>query len=169
MPIIRNAIRIGRSRTGFGAFAKRDLPANRRIAEYRGPLLSKEEAEREEERGNRYLFEIDRDHTIDGSPRWNIARYLNHSCYGNCETAYAGKRVFIKTVQPIQKGEELVYDYGLSYVKNVIGVSNCQCGRCRRRRTRRKRKARLVKIAKERREKRKRAARLAKPSRKKKR
>ncbi len=147
MPIIRNAFRIGRSRTGLGAFANRDLPANRRIAEYKGPMLDKDAAERAERRGNRYLFEIDRDHTIDGTTRANVARYINHSCHPNAEAVYVGKRVFIKTTRRITKDDEIVYDYGTSYLKNVIGRSNCKCGRCRRRRARRQRQARLAKAA----------------------
>ncbi|MBV9557259.1 MAG: SET domain-containing protein [Pseudolabrys sp.] len=149
MPIIRNAFRIGRSRTGLGAFAKRDLPANRRIAEYKGPMLDKKGAERAENRGNRYLFEIDRDHTIDGTTRANVARYINHSCHPNAEANYVGYRIFIKTTRRISKGEEIVYNYGLSYLKNVIGQSNCKCSRCRRRRARKARahRAKLTKAA----------------------
>ena len=146
MPIIRNAFRIGRSRTGFGAFAKRDLPMNRRIAEYKGPMLDKKEAERAENRGNRYLFEIDKDHTIDGTTRANVARYINHSCNPNAEAAYVGKRIFIKTTKRIKKDDEIVYDYGMSYLKNVIGLSNCKCSRCRRRKAR-KARARREKLA----------------------
>ncbi|HVX98310.1 MAG TPA: SET domain-containing protein [Pseudorhodoplanes sp.] len=144
--------RLGRSRTGLGIFATRFIKKRTRLAEYKGPLISNEEAIRRENRGNRYLYEINSRWTIDGTPRSNIARYFNHSCNPNAESVIVGKRVFIKSIKNIEPGEEIVYDYGTDYLKNVIGRSNCQCTRCRRRR---------AKKAKERRHARKRAAKRA--------
>jgi SET domain-containing protein len=150
--------RLGRSRTGLGIFATRFIKKRTRLAEYKGPLISNEEAIRRENRGNRYLYEINSRWTIDGTPRSNIARYFNHSCNPNAESVIVGKRVFIKSIKNIEPGEEIVYDYGTDYLKNVIGRSNCQCTRCRRRR---------AKKAKERRHARKRAAKRAAAKRRK--
>ena len=66
-------------------------------------------------------------------------------------------RVFIKTLRRIKPGEEITYDYGTDYLKNVIGRSNCKCSRCRRRRAKR---ARQLRAANKRR-----AARLARARR----
>ena len=129
--------RIGRSRTGFGLFATRPIKKRTRIAEYKGPILSAEESDRAERRGNRYLYEVSKNRTIDGTPRSNVARYANHSCNPNAESITWRGRVFIKSMRDIKPGEEIVYDYGTDYLKNVIGRSNCQCSRCRRRRARR--------------------------------
>ena len=87
-----------------------------------------------EARGNLYLYEINSRWTIDGTPRSNIARYFNHSCNPNAEIYDVKHRVFIRTLRDIKPGEEITYDYGIDYLKNVIGRSNCKCGRCRRRR-----------------------------------
>jgi len=148
--------RLGRSRTGFGMFATRPIKKRTRLAEYTGPLISNEEAIRRESRGNRYLYEINSRWTVDGTPRTNIARYFNHSCNPNAESVTIGKRIFIKSIKNIEPGEEIVYDYGTDYLKNVIGRSNCLCSRCRRRRAK---KARLRRAAKKRAEKRKAAQR----------
>ncbi len=129
--------RIGRSRTGFGLFATRPIKKRTRIAEYKGPILTAEESDRAERRGNRYLYEVSKNRTIDGTPRSNVARYANHSCNPNAESITWRGRVFIKSMRDIKPGEEIVYDYGTDYLKNVIGRSNCQCSRCRRRRARR--------------------------------
>ena len=136
----KRPFRIGRSRTGLGLFATRPIRKGAKIAEYKGPLLKTKEAEILEARGNRYLYELNSRWTIDGSPRSNVARYFNHSCNPNTESYDVGHRVFIRTLRRIKDGEELVYDYGIDYLKNVIGRSNCKCSRCRRRRAK---KARL--------------------------
>ncbi len=128
--------RIGRARTGLGLFATRLIKKRTRIAEYKGPILDAEAAERAERRGNRYLYEVSKNRTIDGTPRSNVARYANHSCNPNAESLTWRGRVFIKAIKDIQPGDEIVYDYGTDYLKNVIGRANCQCTRCRKRRAR---------------------------------
>jgi hypothetical protein len=137
--------RVGRSYTGLGLFAIRPIKKREKIAEYRGPRVSAEEALRLERRGNRYLYEINPRVTIDGSPRSNIARYANHSCNPNAETYTYGSRVFIRALRRIKPDEEITYDYGNDYLKYVIGRARCQCKRCRRRRARKQREARAAK------------------------
>jgi len=141
----RRPFRIGRSITGFGLFATRPIKKKARITEYRGPILDYETAQRAENRGNRYLFEVSKHRTIDGTPRYNVARYANHSCNPNAEPIVWRGRVFIKSLRNIKPGEEIVYDYGTDYLRNVIGRSNCRCSRCRRRRARKAREARAAK------------------------
>jgi SET domain-containing protein len=157
----RRPFRIGRSLTGLGLFATRPIKKKSRIAEYKGPILDQEEADRAERRGNRYLYEVSTHRTIDGTPRGNVARYANHSCNPNAESIVWRGRVFIKALRNIKPGEEITYDYGTDYLKNVIGRSNCKCSRCRRRRAKRARELRALKqrralrLARERRARRK--------------
>ncbi len=153
----RRPFRIGRSRTGLGLFATRPIKKKARIAEYKGPILDQKTAERAETRGNRYLFEVSKHRTIDGTPRSNLARYANHSCNPNSEPVTWRGRIFIRALRAIKPGEEIVYDYGIDYLRNVIGRSNCRCSRCRRRRAKRARELRAAKI--------RRAARLARERR----
>ncbi len=134
--------RLGRSRTGLGLFATRPIQKRVRLAEYKGPRLAHDEALKAEARGNRYLFEINSRWTIDGKARNNIARYFNHSCNPNTDVTIRQGRVFVYTLRAIKPGEEIVYDYGRDYLKNVIGLSNCKCSRCRKRRTKRARELR---------------------------
>jgi SET domain-containing protein len=148
----KRPLRLGRARTGLGLFATRPIKKRVRLAEYKGPRLTLEQAEAAERRGNRYLFEVNSRWTIDGKARSNIARYFNHSCNPNTDVTIRQGRVFVYTLRPIKPDEELTYDYGRDYLKNVIGLSRCQCTRCRKRRAkraqelrelRRRRKARL--------------------------
>src|SRR5262245_9047878 len=140
----RRSFRIGRSFTGLGLFAVRPIKKGEKIAEYKGPRVTPEEALRLERRGNRYLYEINPRVTIDGSPRRNIARYANHSCNPNTETYTYGGRVHIRALRHIKPDEEITYDYGKDYLKYIIGRSRCQCKRCRRRRARKQREARAA-------------------------
>src|SRR5215468_11016383 len=79
------SLRIGRSVTGLGLFATRPIKRGAYIATYRGRRITTEEADRREVRGARYQFELNKRWTIDGSPRWNLARYINHSCRPNAK------------------------------------------------------------------------------------
>jgi hypothetical protein len=67
--------RVGRSETGLGLFATDVIEKGTFIIEYAGPRTPTEEVPRR--RSTRYLFEINSRWTIDGSPRWNTARYIN--------------------------------------------------------------------------------------------
>ena len=139
----RRSFRVGRARTGLGLFATKPIRKNSRIVEYKGPLLTGKAAEKAENGGNRYLYEINKRWTIDGAARSNVARYGNHSCNPNADSYNVKKRVFIRALRNIKPGEEIVYDYGTDYLKYVIGKSNCKCSRCRKRRNRRAAELRL--------------------------
>jgi len=141
----RRSFRVGRSFTGLGLFAVRPIKKREKIAEYKGLRVDADEAGRLERRGNRYLYEINPRVTIDGTPRNNLARYANHSCNPNAESYTYGGRVFIRALRNIKVDEEITYDYGTDYLKNVIGRSRCQCRRCRRRRARKQREVRAMK------------------------
>jgi uncharacterized protein len=141
----RRPFRVGRAVTGLGLFATRPIRKRTRIVEYKGALLRTKDANRAEARGNKYLYEINSRWTIDGSPRSNLARYSNHSCNPNAEAYDVGHRAFIRAMRNIKPGEEIVYHYGMDYLRNVIGISNCRCSRCRRRKARKARDARARK------------------------
>jgi len=142
----KRPFRVGRSRTGLGLFATRPIKKRSRIAEYKGPLLNAEDALKAENRGNRYLYEVNSRWTIDGTARSNLARYFNHSCNPNADTSIRNRRIFIFARRNIKPGEEITYDYGVDYLKNVIGRSNCQCSRCRKRRAKRARELRARRL-----------------------
>ena len=81
--------RIGRSKTGLGLYATKPFRKREYIVTYRGRRIRNEEADRLEARGSRYMFEINTRWTIDGSRRWNVARYVNHSCRPNVPAAWS--------------------------------------------------------------------------------
>jgi SET domain-containing protein len=125
---------IKRTITGLGLIALKRIPKGKRIIEYFGPLITNEEVER---RNGKYFFGVDKKWSIDGSPRDNLARYINHSCKPNAEAIVSQRRrVWIWATKNIKPGEEITYDYGDEYFEGVIKPHGCRCRNCRSRRRR---------------------------------
>lgn len=122
------ALRVGRSRAGLGLFAVDAIPKGACIIEYVGHVISAEEAYTSR---SKYLFEITKTKTIDGSARSNTARYINHSCRPNCEVETPKGRVFVMARRSIKAGEELSYDYGKEYIDEHIRPYGCRCAKCK--------------------------------------
>lgn len=120
-------IRVGKSKTGLGLFAARDIKKGERIIEYVGERISPEEANR---RGGMYLFEVTEKITIDGKGRDNVARYINHACKPNCEARNIKNRIFIFAAKTIPQGTELTYDYGSEHFDEFIAPHGCRCESC---------------------------------------
>ncbi|HRO04578.1 MAG TPA: SET domain-containing protein [Terricaulis sp.] len=117
---------VKRSNTGLGLFAGETIPKGSCVIEYTGVEITKEQ---EEKSRSKYLFEIHARKTIDGAPRWNTARYINHSCRPNCEPNIHKGRVFIHARRNIKPGEELNYDYGKNYFNQYL-KEICGCPKC---------------------------------------
>ncbi len=127
--------RIGRSKTGLGMFATERIPKNTRIFEYTGRIITNAAAEKIPGKP-RYLYDLNKRFTLDGSPRSNLGRYANHSCRPNAvDYTYRG-RVYVKSLRVIEPGEEITYDYGKTYFDAFIGKENCRCPKCTERRER---------------------------------
>ena len=124
---------VRRTVTGLGVFALEDIPAGKRIAEYTGPLVSNEEVARR--RTGKYFFGVNSKWSIDGTPRSNTARYINHSCRPNAEAIVTSRRrVWIWSKRKIRAGEEITYDYGREYFDDHIKPVGCKCEKCAPRR-----------------------------------
>ncbi|MCS6946181.1 MAG: SET domain-containing protein-lysine N-methyltransferase [Steroidobacteraceae bacterium] len=122
---------------GYGVFARRAIPKGTRIIEYIGERISHAEADRryadhDVNDNHTFLFIVDRRTVIDAGVGGNAARFINHSCDGNCESVIDGGRVFIEAVRDIAPGEELGYDYEIGREKddppNVDEIYACRCG-----------------------------------------
>ena len=124
---------------GAGVFATCDIKKNKSIIEYIGEKITKKEGDLRSERrirrflnskkeGSVYIFELNKRYDIDGSPLYNKARYINHSCDPNCEVNIINNRIWITSIKNIKKGEELSYDYGYEFDKDDYKDHLCRCG-----------------------------------------
>ncbi len=123
---------------GSGIFASKNIKKGVQIIQYIGEKISKKEGDlRSEKRlkrylhskktGSVYIFELNSRFDIDGSPRYNKARYINHSCDPNCEVDIVKGEIWIKSIKKIEKGSELSYDYGYEFDKDDYIDHICKC------------------------------------------
>ena len=123
---------------GSGIFATKNIRKNTLIIEYIGEKITKKEGDKRSSNlikrsmkspdlGSVYIFELNSKYDIDGSPLYNKARYINHSCDPNCEVEIIKNKIWIKSIKKINKGEELSYDYGYTFDKNDYRDHICKC------------------------------------------
>jgi len=111
---------------GTGGFARADMPARMRVIEYVGERIDKRESLTRCMRGEPFIFHLDELWNLDGNVDWNPARFLNHSCVPNCEAELIDGRIWIVTVRPVARGEELTFNYG--YDLTDYREHPCRCG-----------------------------------------
>jgi hypothetical protein len=121
---------------GRGVYAVRRIRKGTRIIEYVGDRISHDVAdaryEAKPDDGHTFLFVVDDDVCIDAGIGGNAARFINHKCDANCETIIENRRVFIEALRTIQPGEELGYDYQLTWESTddpeELKLYQCRCG-----------------------------------------
>jgi SET domain-containing protein len=127
---------------GKGVYAIAPIKKGARIIEYLGERISHAEADRRYEvkgndDGHTFLFIASNRTVIDAGVDGNDARFINHHCNPNCETVIEGSRVFIDAIRNIEPGEELGYDYQLTWESTddpaELANYDCRCGakKCR--------------------------------------
>src|SRR5262245_40749555 len=127
---------------GRGVYATRSIRKGVRIIEYLRERITHAEADRRyeikgDDDGHTFLFIASRRTVIDAGVNGNEARFINHSCDPNCETVIEDGRVFIESIRRIKPGEELGYDYQLTWESTddpvELALYACRCGakRCR--------------------------------------
>ena len=132
--------RVNKSKVhGSGVFATQQIRKDTRIIEYIGEKISRSEGDKRSEKrikkylhskktGSVYIFELNQRYDIDGSPKYNKARYINHSCSPNCEVEISRGHIWISSIKNINIGEELSYDYGYEFDKEDYKDHECKCG-----------------------------------------
>tara|TARA_Y100000741_G_scaffold365143_1_gene359646 strand:- start:5074 stop:5556 length:483 start_codon:yes stop_codon:yes gene_type:complete len=124
---------------GSGVFATENIKKNTKIIEYIGEKVLRSEGDKRSERrlkrylnskeqGSVYIFELNSRYDIDGSPKYNKARYINHSCDPNCEVEITKGHIWISSIKKIKPGEELSYDYGFEFDEDDYSDHVCKCG-----------------------------------------
>jgi len=122
---------------GRGVYALQPIAAGKKVIEYKGEIISWEEAlERHphdpSQPTHTFYFHLDDGHVIDGKHQGNDAKWMNHSCEPNAEAEQKGDRVFLRALRDIETGEELFFDYGLVIEGRITAAIRkdyaCWCG-----------------------------------------
>jgi len=124
---------------GKGIIATENIKKGTKIIQYIGEKITKKEGDkRSAERikkflnkvneGSVYIFELNKKYDIDGSPLYNKARFINHSCDPNCVVDIIKNEIWISSINGIKKGEELNYDYGYPFDDDDFCDHICKCG-----------------------------------------
>ena len=124
---------------GVGIFASKNIKKNSKIIQYIGEKITKKEGDKrsadrikkylnKKNEGSVYVFELNRKYDIDGSPLYNKARYINHSCSPNCEVNIVSNEIWISSIKSLKKGDELFYDYGYPFDEDDFSDHLCKCG-----------------------------------------
>jgi hypothetical protein len=113
---------------GWGVFALETIPKNKRIIDYAGQKITAKQSTPREVRylkeGHIWCFTLNRNWAIDANVNGNVARFINHSCRGNCYVQIIKGVIWIRASRRIRKGEELTYNY------HTDGAAEIPC-RCR--------------------------------------
>lgn len=115
---------------GTGGFARRDISAGARVIEYVGEKISASESLRRCEANNQFIFALDDESHLDGDVPQNPARFLNHSCAPNCESALEDSRIWIVALRDIRAGEEITFNYGYDLTDYREHPCRCGAGNC---------------------------------------
>ena len=109
---------------GTGVYAAQPIAKGRRIIEYTGEKISKEEGDRRAETNN-YILILDDNWDLDGIVDGNDSRFVNHSCSPNTDIVVDNERAWIVAIRDIEEGEELSFDYDFEKDDSPV---KCRCG-----------------------------------------
>lgn len=112
----------------WGVYAAEGIPPGRKVIEYTGERINRQEKKRRED--SKYLFELDRYWTIDGSVGGSGAEFINHACDPNLVTRIVKGHILYFSRRPIAADEELTVDYNFDWdeehVPCACGARNCR-------------------------------------------
>jgi uncharacterized protein len=123
----------------YGVYTNERIPATRKVMEYTGLRLNRQQAAAIESGEYTYLFAVDNYWTLDGAQGGSGAEIINHSCEPNLVSRVMKGHVLYMSLRAIEAGEELTIDYNFSDLKEM---TPCSCGAATCRGTIEKRKAR---------------------------
>lgn len=129
---------------GSGVFATTKIRKGEPIVEYKGRLITHEEADElyhgDIDTGHTFLFTLNEKYIVNANEDGNVARWINHSCAPNA-IAFVHEhkkgnprkdKVIIEALRKIRPGEEITYDYGFEfdvpYTKKLLKIWACRCG-----------------------------------------
>ena len=124
-------LKVTKSRiAGLGAFAKKPIPARKKIGDLGGVIISMRKARKLIKNKVINLVELDDNTALDASTNPNEMKFINHSCNPNTFMRVLKNRVEFYALRTIKKGEELSCDYGETHHEGQLPC-RCSAANCR--------------------------------------
>jgi len=77
-------------------------------------------------------WQVDDEILVDATRRGGLARFANHCCEPNCQSkiinAQGKKRIVLYSMERIETGEEITYDYKFEFEEDESERIPCCCG-----------------------------------------
>lgn len=116
---------------GKGCFAVAFFAKGRKIAEYAGELISREEVGRRvRNRRKHRICALDYRWSLDGARGGNGTHYINHSCEPNAYMRHTHGHLLFFALRDIHPGEEITCDYVSTHHPDTYRC-RCRAPRCR--------------------------------------
>jgi SET domain-containing protein len=109
----------------YGVYASERIPPNRKVMEYTGLRLNRQQAAAIDGAEYTYLFAVDSYWTLDGARGGSGAEIINHSCEPNLVSRVMKGHILYMSLRAIKPGEELTIDYNFS---DDPEKTQCSCG-----------------------------------------
>ena len=123
-------------RNGLGIVATRAFPQDTLVCEIKGSIVSTATVWRywdTDPRLGENCFRYSAERYLN--PEGEIGQYANHSCQPNAGIVKQGRRLWLKAIAPIARGDEVTHDYSTLLGTDDIWKMRCDCGAARCRRT----------------------------------
>lgn len=122
-------------RNGRGIVATQGFPAGAWICEIKGKIVAPQTVWRyweTDERRGANCFRFSPERYLD--PEGEIGAYANHSCNPNAGIVKQGRRLLLKAITSIARGDEVTHDYSTLLGADDVWSMRCNCGaaNCRR-------------------------------------
>lgn len=118
---------------GLGLYACEEINHHDFVGEYKGEIITKEEAERRgavyEHQKLSYLFSLNNKQEVDSTLFGTKVRFINHASekqanlYPRIIMVNTVFRIALYGARPIAAGQELLFDYGPQFPQDQLGVS----------------------------------------------
>ena len=120
---------IRRVRNGRGIVATTAFRKGALICEIDGRIVTAGEVWRywdTDPRRGENCFRYDAEHYLD--PEGRIGQYANHSCSPNAGIVKRRRRLMLKAIAPIARGDEITHDYSTLLGADDVWTMRCNCG-----------------------------------------